>query len=550
LWLLLFCSPVIYRFVRRALPSLILLAGISFGSLFFRLESLPLTGADEPRYARIAQEMHERRVWITPLLEGKPWLEKPPLYYWIASPLYSLFKSHEATARVGPAVCAFVCALTVFWLGSMLYTRLAGLFGSLILLTSLGFAGFGRSASTDMPFACCLTIALAVLAVALERDIGGKVLFAYGFLGLAVLAKGPVAIVLAAGIGFFLWLLDERGGVFRRWQVIPGLIVTAAVCVPWFWLAFRQNGYAFISTFFINHNLARFITDIHHHSEPVFYYLPALLALFFPWSGWLLLLISQSPLKGLRHWRQWHPGMIFLVGWFLFPVIFFSLSDSKLAGYILPSLPPLALILGVHLSQWIEASVEPPRLRAGMGLHLIFSAAMAIAVPLYFQKEYGGNWKTGLILSIAILTPAFFAFLFGLKGNCGRAFRVTVLQGFVTLIAAVLFAFPVLGAYHSTRGIAHRALELRQAGEPIVTYRFFHHTLHYYTGYQIADELKNIESLHDFVRVHPNSLVVTNIEGMNAITGSENLTSTLLGEQGNFRLLRAAIRDSRFEIRD
>ena len=151
--------------MRRAFPSLIILIAISLGSLFFRIGSLPLSGADEPRYARIAQEMHERGTWVTPLLEGKPWLEKPPLYYWITSPLYSLFHSNETSARIGPAICGLITALTIFWLGSMLWTRQAGLIGALILLTSLGFAGFGRGASTDMPFACCLTLGWWLLAI-------------------------------------------------------------------------------------------------------------------------------------------------------------------------------------------------------------------------------------------------------------------------------------------------------------------------------------------------------------------------------------------------
>ncbi len=526
----------IYPLVQRALPSLILLALISLGSLFFRLGSLPLSGADEPRYARIAQEMLERGDWVTPTLEGKPWLEKPPLYYWLAMPFYSLFGASEITSRLGPALCTLVTAFAVFWLGSRLGSRLAGLMGAAILLTSLGFAGFGRSASTDMPFTCCFTLAMTILATAAERDIGLKVLGAYVFLGLAILGKGPVAVVLAIGIGLVFWLLNERGGMLRRWHVAAGLLVAAAIPVPWFWLAFRQNGYAFISTFFINHNLARFVTDIHHHSQPFYYYLPVLLVLLFPWSGWLFLLVSKSPIKGIHRWREWNPGMVFLVCWFLIPIVFFSLSESKLAGYILPSFPPLALILGIRISRWIDGSAEPGKLRAAIAINLLFSIAMAAAAPLYFQKEYGGNWKAGLVLSFAILIPAMFAF--GFRANCKRAFQATALQGLIILVAVAQFAFPVLGAYHSTRDIAQLALQSRRAGEPIVTYRFFHHSLFYYTGYQISDEFNDQESLQKFARTHAGILIVTKANGLREISGSSGFSITPLGEQGNFRLLR------------
>jgi 4-amino-4-deoxy-L-arabinose transferase-like glycosyltransferase len=515
-----------------------LLLAISLGSLFFRLGSLPLSGADEPRYARIAQEMHESGVWITPQLEGKPWLEKPPLYYWITSPFYSIFRSHEIAARAGPAICALITAIAIFWLGLMLWSRMAGLLGALILLTSLGFDGYGRGASTDMPFACFLTLALAILAVAVTRNIGWKVSVAYVFLGLAVLGKGPVAIILTAGIGLFTWFLADREGILARWHVLSGAAVTAAVSVPWFWLAFRQNGYGFISTFFINHNLARYITDIHHHSEPFYYFLPVLLSLFFPWTGWLLLLVSKSPLGALRRRSEWHPEMVFLGCWFLFPIAFFSLSESKLAGYILPSLPPLALILGVRLSRWVEENVEPPKLRFSMGAHLAVTAAMAVATPIYFQKEYGGNWKIGLLLSIAMLVPALFAFTYGRKGNCMRAFKATVIQGLVLVIALAQFAFPVLGSYHSTRDIAHQAMDLKQDGEPVITFRCFHHSLHYYTGYRIANDLEEPESLRRFAESHAHFLVVTNVDGLRTISGIEGLTITVLGSQGDFRLLR------------
>jgi 4-amino-4-deoxy-L-arabinose transferase-like glycosyltransferase len=380
------------------------------------------------------------------------------------------------------------------------------------------------------------------------RAPGWKILFAYVFLGMAILGKGPVAIVLAFGIGLCFWFLDERGVGVRSWRVFQGLVLTAAVSVPWFWLVFRRNGFAFISTFFINHNIARYITGIHHHSEPFIYYLPVLLALLFPWSGWFPLFLSKSPLKEMRRWRQWDSRMVFLVCWFLFPLIFFSFSDSKLAGYILPSLPPLALILGAYVSRAIDGIIEKSRLRAVGVLHFIFSAIIAVAAPLYFQKEYGGNWRTGLLLGAATLVPAFFSFGFAIKGKCIRAFSATVLQGLILIVFVAQFAFPVLGAYYSTREIAHRALEVRKPGEPILTYRFFQHSLHYYTGYELETQLDDKESLVQFARKHAYFLVVTKAEGMKEISGMRELAASLIGEQGNLRLLK--IRDSRFEIRN
>ena len=526
--------------MRRTIPSLILLLAISTITLFFRLGSLPLTGADEPRYARIAQEMHDRGGWVTPTLEARPWLEKPPLYYWLPIPFYSVFLSPETAARIAPALCALTSALAIFWLASACVSRMAGLLSAAILLTSLGLAGFGRSASTDMPFTCCFTLAMAVLAAAVREDIGVKALFAYIFMGLAILAKGPVALVLAAGIGLSFWLLHERGGVLRRWHIVTGILLAAAVSIPWFWLAFRENGFAFISTFFINHNLARYVTDIHHHSQPFYYYLPVLLALVFPWSGWLAALISKSPLKALRRWREWDPLTVFLALWFLVPVVFFSLSGSKLAGYILPSLPPLALLLGIRVSRWMESAAEPSGLRPAMWIQLFLSLGMAIAAPVFFNKDYGGHLDVGLILSKAILVPAIFAFVFGLRGRVRHAFVATALQGVLLLFAVTQFAFPVLGAYHSTREIAHRALEGQGGGEPLVTYPFFHPTLNYYTGYQTGAKIDTPEGLRQLAKQHRTALVVTKTANAQSLATLEGVAVTPLYSQANFRLLRLA----------
>jgi 4-amino-4-deoxy-L-arabinose transferase-like glycosyltransferase len=511
---------------------------VAFITLFFQLGGLPLTGPDEPRYARIAEEMRDGGTWVTPILEGKPWLEKPPLYYWITRPFYSIFSSPEVAARAGTALCALFTAAAVYWTGCAIWTQLAGKISALILLTTLGLAGFGRAATTDMPFTFCLTAAMAILAVAAEKETGKKVFAAYIFLGLATLGKGPVAVVLAAGAALIFWLFNERGGALRRWRPLSGLLIAAAAALPWFWLAFRENGYAFISTFFINHNFARYVTDIHHHVQPFYYYLPVLAALFFPWSGWLVVLVPRSFRDGLRRRREWRSGPLFIACWFLFPILFFSLSGSKLPGYILPSLPPLALILGSSLAKAVQEKREIPRLRAALWTHLFLSFCMAAAAPVFFQKDYGGNWKTGLYISIAVLIPAIFAFVYGRKGNGIAAIKATVAQGAVLIGVVAIFAFPVLGDYMSTRTAARQAITLRENSEPLVFWRFFHHTFQYYTDYQAQTRLEDMDALRRFAETAPSFLAVTKEAGMRELENHPEISVKLLLRQGNFFLLR------------
>jgi 4-amino-4-deoxy-L-arabinose transferase-like glycosyltransferase len=520
---------------RSVFLSSLLLLLIFFVTVLFRLGSLPLTGADEPRYARVAEEMWRAGRWVTPLLEGRPWLEKPPLYYWITIPHYAVLGPSETAARLGPAFCLLLSSLTVWWLGRRLVNPLAGLYAGIILLTAVGFVAFGRSASTDMPFVACLTVSLALFCFAIIHTgpAAGTLLGGYIFLGLAVLAKGPVTAVLVIGMLSLFWWMDEHGGAIRRLRVLPGLLIAAAVALPWFVLAFRENGFAFISVFLINHNLMRYVTDLHHHAEPFYYYVPVFIGLLFPWSGWLPLLVHGIR-RGKNPGQEWSRTELFLFCWFIFPLIFFSFSESKLSGYILPSFPAAALLLGNRLS-----TVRHDRLFAfSLWFYLAVSVTIAAALVVVFQIRYGGRWQTGLLLAVIALLPAVTVWWRGLRGRIKSLAALTLLQGFILIIGAAQFAFPVLGAYHSTRDIARQALAVREGREPIVTYLFFHHTLNYYTDYQITGDLKEPAAVFRFAQSNSSFLLVTESHRVGDIHSLEGLTVSAKGTQGKLSLLR------------
>ncbi len=241
-------TVVMKRIIQSRFGPYLFLILIALATLFYHIGWLPFLGNDECRYARIADEMNRAGNWVTPTLEGYPWLEKPPLYYWITIFMYRLFGMSEGVARLGPALCALLAAFSIFRLGARLWSRLAGILGGAIMLTALGFYAYGRSATTDMPVTACLTLAFSLLAAAILEDDPPRwrIWCAYALLGLAVLAKGPVALVLAAGVFLLFWLLDERGGSFSRLHPFSGLAVSLLVAFPWHWLAFRENGFSFI----------------------------------------------------------------------------------------------------------------------------------------------------------------------------------------------------------------------------------------------------------------------------------------------------------------
>ncbi len=310
---------------------------------FYGLGGIGLIGPDEPRYAAVAREMLMTGDYVTPRLYGVPWFEKPVLMYWLAAAGYKLFGLNEAGARFPSALGATICVFFVYWCGRKLWDRATGFLAALILATSIGWFAFARAASTDMPLTACLTMALAFFLVGLHDATPRRRTWFCGFyaaLGLGVLAKGPVAVLLPALslVGFLL--LRGKWSDWKTWYP-KGLCITIAVAAPWFVLCAAVNGWDFIKVFFINQNIQRFLSAIHGHDRPFYFYLPVLLLLTFPWT---FLLISA-----LR--RTFGKNEHILLWWAIVPFVFFSFSGSKLTGYILPMVAPIALLLAKELWQ-------------------------------------------------------------------------------------------------------------------------------------------------------------------------------------------------------
>jgi 4-amino-4-deoxy-L-arabinose transferase-like glycosyltransferase len=517
----------------------LILAILASVVLFFRLGALPFLGADECRYAGIAEEMSGAHQWVTPILEGLPWLEKPPLYYWMTIPFIRLFGMSEAVSRMAPAFCALLSAAVIAWLGRRLYSRSAGLWSGIILLSSIGYCAFGRSASMDMPFTACLTVAMALWASAILEESASwrRPAWAGLFIGLAALAKGPVAFLLVGGILVGFWVFDRNTGSMRRTHLAVAALTASIASFPWFWLAFRENGYSFISIFFINHNFARYVTDIHHHDQPIYYFIPVLLGLLFPWSGWLpALLPGSSRLRSLDI-RTWDRGTLLLVSWAAFPFAFFSLSGSKLPGYVLPCIPPIALLLGRRLAE-LAGPAAAQSLRFSRWFFLIFSLLPALALPIFMQLEYGEKWKIGLYAALPLLVISPILFALAGRGNPKTVVRATAAQGILFLLAMLAFASAPIAEYHSTREIAAQAMAVSAEKEPLITYFFFHYTLRYYTGYRVGPNITDPQALIGYARQHPTILAITEDFQVQFIRQLPGLSISELYRQGKLRLLR------------
>src|SRR6202166_4137891 len=342
---------------------------------FSHLGAFGFIGPDEPRYAWIARDMAESGDWVTPRLYGKPWFEKPVFYYWSAALCFKLFGVNEASARLPSAVCALLATLGLAWLALRLGGGQMARWVLLLLPSTGGMIGFSHAASTDMPFSAMLSIAMVCAAVALEVVPSEKLfpeetregqtvvrrakkvvylslaLFGF-FLAIAVLAKGPAALVLAGG-AILLWAATTK-----RWREAlrlfhPLAIVTFFLtCLPWYVLCARRNP-EFFRIFIIEHNFKRYLTPEFQHIQPFWYYVPITIIALLPWLFWLAWFAFRELSKSESSTQR--SQIFFLAAWGVFPILFFSLSKSKLPGYILPAVLPLGFLISVAVMRALKS---------------------------------------------------------------------------------------------------------------------------------------------------------------------------------------------------
>ena len=394
----------------------ILCSLLAFALFFVGLGAVGLVGPDEPRYADVARGMFRSGDYVTPRLFGSVWLEKPPLYYWLAALGFRL-GVNEVVARLPSAVFACGFLGLWFWFSRRLFGGRAAAVGCMLLASTAGWIGFSRAATMDMLLSSTLGAALVFLALWLWDNKPLHLAGFYGLLGVATLAKGPLAVVLA-GLVALAYVVT-----FREWKQLkrlcwnPALLIYFAVAAPWYLLCLEQNGYAFIEEFFLKHNVARFTSAAIGHPQPFWFYVPMLAAGIFPWTPLLLLPVLETIRTGLRSVLA-NRQTAFLFYWVALPFVFFSISRNKLPGYLLPVLPPLTLwIAHIVEKNWPGRATEsadekllknPPEdpLLARLAPWLVgLSALLLLAIPVLCLL-LPGSLAGGLRQALAATTPA------------------------------------------------------------------------------------------------------------------------------------------------
>jgi 4-amino-4-deoxy-L-arabinose transferase-like glycosyltransferase len=313
------------------------------GSFFFLLGRAPLFDVDEGAFSQATLEMFQRGDFLTTTLNGSPRYDKPILVYWLQAASVAALGPSEFAFRLPSAVCSALWALATFLFARRFFGRGIALLAAGMLATALGVHVIGRAATADALLNAL--IAASMFAAWLHLHSGRRAwLYAtHAAIGLGFLAKGPVAILIPLAVTFLFCILRRDLRTWARavfdWR---GLLLFAAIALPWYALVLARDGWGFYQGFFVKHNVGRFSGPVSGHAGSLVYYFPVLLVTLLPFTALLAPL-----LRNLRSaWRD--DLQCYLLLWFGFVFVFFSLSGTKLPHYMLYGTTGLVILLAVH----------------------------------------------------------------------------------------------------------------------------------------------------------------------------------------------------------
>lgn len=406
---------------------LLLFLGLLTYSFF--LGGHPLLVPDEGRYSEIAREMVANHQYMTPQLNSFNFFDKPILFYWLQAVAFNIFGIHIWVTRLIPMLFGISGALIVYNISAYVFNRQSAWLAALFLLSSPLYFGIAHFANLDIEVAVWITASLSFFLRSYRPNThdfhAGWLYAAYAAAGAAILTKGLMGIVFPIMI-IGLWIcITNQWQLVLRMRLMSGLSLVCAIVLPWF--IFMQWQYPhFFNYFFYQQQFLRYTNLTFNNPQPTWYYVVTVFTGMLPWSLFLY--------GAYKHcWRTRCNTTWFLMLWPLIILVFFSIPQSKLIGYIIPVLPPLAILIGHY---YPLASAKSKQITGWIFLLPIAIGSVILCfIPMAWLNQYGiTSALKWLIVSAGIVIAS--ALFYSLR------FRLQQLSA--TLIIAGLVCFNIL----------------------------------------------------------------------------------------------------------
>ena len=521
---------------RITLP-LLLLAALTF---FAGLGRGAITDSDEAFYAESSREMVASGDWVTPHYNYEPRFQKPVLYYWLTSATYLATGATEMGARLWAALAGVGLVLVTAACGRRWYDETTGLLAGAIVATNFGYFSIGRMSLPDLPLTFCITLAIwAALVSTLEQERSPRkfvVLAALG-LGLGFLMKGPVGIVIPLLVIVPVLMIERRSIGLNPPDLVIGFVIMLAVAMPWYLVMWMRHGNEYLQSFFVGDNFERFATDRFNDPRPWWFYLPVVAGGMLPWTP--LALVWLGPITQLVRGRR-SVGTIDLrlMLWALLPLVFYSFSVGKQPRYVLPVLPPLAILLAASIvertQEWrgLDGARSRPRRAMPVVVGSFASGVffVTLAVLLYRAQPLLINVQPAYtaVASSAIALMGALVILTAVSGQWRSAPIVIALAAVVTL-PAIQYGALSSGGDDTVRQMARLVQQHRTANEEIGTMGVFVRNLVFYSGIKTTDVITD-EQARDFLAQANRALMVAPAETIDRLEQERGLKVTRLAE--------------------
>lgn len=438
-----------------------LLALACFIFLFYGIGYYPLIDVDETRYAVMARDLMNSADWNSLMLNGVPFLEKPPLYFWMVGASIKAFHNFSPfIVRLPIAIISSFLVFFTYYVGKKVVSRKFGVISSLVLVSSMLFLILSHVAILDMVLTVFMSSALyCYFLTHFCKDSNKKYWwFAfYLFTGLGFLAKGLLALAIPAVIIFIYGLITRTlKDAFKPVNLLPGLISFVAIITPWHVLMYQKYGYLFIRDYFLLHHFARFInSETIGRERPLLYFVPVFLLGFLPWAFMFISLLygtfkklifrfksaegqAKDKLASLFTTRN-NGQKLFMFFFIALAVIFtvFSSSSTKLPTYILPAFPAASFLMGYY---WLEADEKKLHQKSiyysTVLLTSIFFIASLGAIVAYFFLPDELRDKVGEFMPPAVIIVSLTALYLLFKQEIRKA--MTIFAGYILAMMLVI----------------------------------------------------------------------------------------------------------------
>ncbi len=443
-----------------------------------------LVDPDEGRYAAIPATMVDSGDWLTPRLNDFKYFEKPVLQYWATATIYKLLGKSSSTARLWTALTGFAMILFVAYVSYRLYGRKAAIYTYLISISSMMLVAFGHMLTLDMSLTAFIVAGVGCLVIAQSErsspvQCRNWMLAGWAALALGTLTKGPVAVVLPAGAVLVYSIWQRDSGLWKNLHLFKGLILFLLITAPWF-VAVSLANPEFARFFFIHEHLERYTSQVHDREGPVYYFIPYLVIGVCPW---LVTSFRSLAVPGFT-WLPRDPGDFsaerFMWVFVTVTLLFYSLGQSKLAGYILPMIPIIAILSGRRLSSLTEAGADRWIM---VVLGLVFLAGAFNVDRLVSERYPLHQWQaySPWMIASGLLFLAAAAVLFVQKKNVMAAYSIAALLSLASS-QSLLLGFNSLAETRSGRLVAEVIMQSLPAGTPVFGFRTYSESVVFYTG--------------------------------------------------------------------